>query len=181
MSTLIAVIGGSGSGKTTAVEKIIEKYLPKETSVESCTTRPQRYVGETGHKFCTIADLEADRKSGKIVAYNHYAGYDYWATIDQIEKAKFYIVDIPGLIQLKREYKGNKKIIVIGLGITIETAAKRMRARGDSPEKIANRLALDGDAFADVADMSDLFIRVDNLTPDQVADIMANYIKITEE
>ena len=181
MSTFIAIIGASGSGKTTVVENLVKEYFPNEEIVISKTKRKRRFVTETGHEFCTAADLEKDRRSGCIVAYNYYDGNEYWATIEQIEKSKFFVVDIPGLMQLKREYKGPKKILTIGLGITAETAAKRMKARGDSPEKIADRLALDGDAFRDVADMSDLFIKVDNLSVEQVTDIVANYIKITEE
>ena len=49
------IVGKSGSGKTTLVEAL-KKY--GYTSIESYTTRPKRFEGETGHTFITEEEFD---------------------------------------------------------------------------------------------------------------------------
>ena len=49
MKNIYLIVVCSGSGKTAITEKLEELYNLK--SIQSYTTRPPRYDGETGHTF----------------------------------------------------------------------------------------------------------------------------------
>ena len=57
MNNIFLIVGCSGSGKTTITEQLEQKYGLK--SIQSYTTRPPRYDGETGHIF--ISNEEKNR------------------------------------------------------------------------------------------------------------------------
>lgn len=174
------ILGRSGSGKDTLLAELLTNYYPNRTKVISKTTRQKRFDGEDCHIFATEKELDTDRKLGEVVAYNHYAGNHYWATKTQIDNADFYIVDVPGLIQLKKDYDGDKKIKAIGLKVSAETSLDRMIKRGDSIEKAAARLDVDDEAFAGLERLCDICITADNLLPNEVAKIIADYIALAE-
>ena len=67
MKNCYLIVGQSGSGKTTIVNTLEEKYGLK--SIQSYTTRPKRSENETGHTF--ISDEEYD-KLENIVACTDY-------------------------------------------------------------------------------------------------------------
>jgi len=58
-----------------------------------------------------------------------------------------YIVDFPGIKELKQKYPGDKKIVVIYLDAPTEILIERMRRRGDSEEKIEKRIKNDDQMF----------------------------------
>ena len=72
---IFLIIGCSGSGKTAITEKLEELYHLK--SIQSYTTRPPRYDGETGHIF--VSNEEFDELTD-YVAYTEFAGFRYCAT-----------------------------------------------------------------------------------------------------
>ena len=98
----ICIVGKSGTGKSTLVNKLKFKY--NLTSVESYTTRPQRYENEKGHIFITQKEYyELPDK----VATNTFGKYDYCATRDQIDNSDLYVVDVNGVLALCDNYQGN--------------------------------------------------------------------------
>lgn len=169
---IICIVGRSGSGKTTAAEYLEELYGLK--SIQSYTTRPKRNPNETGHTFVTKDEFDEIR--GDVVAYNLYNGYEYAATKTQIEENDIYVVDIPGLLELKEKYDGSKEIVVVGLFVDDSTALQRMMDRGDSPQKILERLESDK-CFANLARYCDLYIKTDNSSPAITARTIAAYLE----
>lgn len=176
---LFCILGRSGSGKDTLFEGL-KAYFPDKKKLISKTTREPRFEGEDCHEFCTEADLVADRAAGQVVAYNKYADNHYWATKQQVDAADFYIVDVPGLIQLKNEYDGDKIIKAIGLKVSPETSLMRMLKRGDSADKVTARLAVDDEAFSGLETICDFCISSDDLEKNETARIVAEYIKAVE-
>ena len=169
---IICIIGRSGSGKTTVAKYLEEIYGLK--SIQSYTTRPKRKPNETGHTFVT--EDEFDEIRGDAVAYNLYNGYEYAATKAQIEENDIYVVDIPGLLELKEKYDGSKEIVVVGLFVDGSTALQRMMNRGDSLLKIFERLESDT-CFANLAQYCDLYIQTDNSSPATIAKTIAAYLE----
>lgn len=169
---IICIVGRSGSGKTTVAEYLEELYGLK--SIQSYTTRPKRHPNETGHTFVTQEEFDEILKDS--VADNYYNGYGYAATKAQIEENDIYVVDIPGLIELKERYQGSKEIVAVGLFVDDSTALQRMIDRGDTTQKILERLESDK-CFANLAEYCDLYIKTDNSSPTIVARTIAAYLE----
>lgn len=152
---IFCVVGASGSGKTTqtewlrdAIRKLFESRKIDADGlrcVESMTTRKPRFDGETGHVF--LSKEEFDRY--EMVAYTMFDGNEYGVPAEMLDERELYVIDIEGVKTLRERYHG-KPIVVIYLDITPEEAARRMRERGDSEEKISKRLANDEVMFADL-------------------------------
>lgn len=150
---LIVLIGTSGSGKSTIVQKLHRKYGYND--VKSYTTRPIRVDDPNDintHTFISIDDI-AEYKDD-IVADNWFNGYYYFATKQQLDMADLYVVDKPGLIKLYSNYFG-RDIIAIYLDVPPEIVAQRMEHRGDSNEAIMQRLQHDAEAFKGAKDYVD--------------------------
>lgn len=152
---ILLIVGASGSGKTSVVEKLEEQYGLK--SVCSYTTREKRNEDEYGHIFVT--DEEFNRLS--LVGFSEYGGNRYGATAEQIEESDLWVVDMPGVEYFKSAYTGGKKPIVIHLVTSMDEHEdfneryERMLERGDGAEKAGFRTALDKIEFGGIDDISD--------------------------
>lgn len=164
MKPLIALIGTSGSGKSTIVQKLHRKYGYND--VKSYTTRLPRDGDPNDaltHTFISIDDVVEYKDD--IVADNWYNGCYYFATKQQLDKADLYVCDKLGLIKLYGNYF-NRDIIAIYLDVPPEIVAKRMERRGDSNEAIIQRLQYDATAFNGVKEYVDFVC--DNSTQDKL-------------
>lgn len=124
MNNIFLIVGCSGSGKTTITEQLEQRYGLK--SIQSYTTRPPRFDGETGHIF--ISDEEFDKLTD-IVAYTEFAGNRYCATAEQVEQNDLYVIDPKGVEYFKQSYKGEKQIKVIYIESNVTTRYERMKNR----------------------------------------------------
>lgn len=171
MKNLYCIVGRSGSGKTTLAEELERQF--GYTSICSYCTRPQRYEGETGHIFVTEKEFH---ELGELSAYNFYNGYEYGATPAQVNENDLYVIDIPGIRSLKKNYSGPKNIVVFGLVASPEVVRQRMAGRGDSEKKIQQRLNSDVEAFKDLEEISDYIFDVDEISPEELATIVQKQI-----
>lgn len=176
MKNLYCIVGRSGTGKTTLAEELERLY--GYTSISSYTTRPQRYDGETGHIFVTPNEFKA---LGEMSAYTLYNGFEYGATPVQIDENDLYVIDVPGVKSLKERYHGKKGIVVFGLLADEAVVRERMKKRGDSNEKITERLNRDVKAFKDVNRISDYLFDVKDVSPETLAKCVKEYIDYCEK
>ena len=92
MNRILLLIGASGSGKSTVARYLCEQYGLRQ--IDSYTTRPPRYRGESGHIF--ITDEEFDQLQD-FVGYTLYNGHRYGATAQQVEENDIYVIDPAGV------------------------------------------------------------------------------------
>lgn len=136
---LYLFVGPSGSGKTTIVDKL--ECERRYKSIQSYTTRPQRYTNEYGHIF--ISDSDFDRLEN-IVAYTEYNGFRYCATEELINESDLYVVDCDGVETLLEKYSNKERVICIFyFDTTVTTRIDRMIDRDDSDTAIVSRLRND--------------------------------------
>lgn len=102
MAKIIAILGKSGSGKTTVAEMLAIYHGIQPIS--SCTTRPKRTPNETGHAFLTDVQYDAIPESQKI-AETVYGGYRYCGVINDNFDVYSYVIDEKGLQMLKKNSK----------------------------------------------------------------------------
>lgn len=145
MNNIYLLVGPSGCGKTTIANKLHDIYGYKV--VESYTTRPPRYLGETGHFFVTQEKFNSIRDG--LVAYTFYNGYEYGVTTNEIDENDIYVIDIPGVIELLKKYHGRKGIKVFSIRANHWTCGWRMLKRGDSIRNVIKRLRIDKSAFSE--------------------------------
>lgn len=177
-NTIILLVGPSGSGKTTIANILNEKY--GMTSIQSYTTRPERYPGETGHVFLT--DDEFDKLENPV-AYTEYQGHRYCATAQQVEENDIYIIDPDGVCRFLREYHGSKKPVIVYVSADKKTLMRRMLQRGDGYFASRRRLKKDSAYFGKfLADQSGSSSFYPLYNPDGKAEYCAKKIwKIAKE
>lgn len=147
------IVGRSGSGKTAIVE-YIQNNFKHMTSIESYTTRPRRYDGETGHIFVT--DEEFDQLKD-FVGYTEFDGNRYAATTQQVEENDFYVIDPAGVEYYLNSYTGDKHSHIVVITASVWTRFKRMSQR-DGFVKAIRRIWHDRKAFKNVEDLADIII-----------------------
>lgn len=139
MKNLYLIVGASGSGKTTVVNTLEEKYGYKQ--LQSYTTRPMRSENETGHTFVNDAFFN---QLTDFTGYTSYGNCRYGATAEQANNADLYVIDPAGVEFLKSHYTG-KPVKVITITSPVHTRINRMEQRGDEFSKIMERLRIDID------------------------------------
>jgi len=167
---LICFIGESGSGKSTIVDELEKRF--GYTSIQSYTTRQPRYENEKGHVF--INDVAFNMLRNDLVAYTLFNGFEYGATWQQVEANDLYVVDYRGYSELLEKYKGFKYIISIYVDASEDERRKRMLHRGDSKEKVNERIEHDKIAFLGVKEKCDYVVENNNINKviDKIVDII---------
>lgn len=132
---LYLFVGRSASGKTT-VANILES-VGGYNQLQSYTTRPKRTEDEVGHTF--ISEDEFD-KLENIIAYTEYNGHRYCSTVEQLDDASIYVIDVPGVETLLERYQSDRSIVVIYFNTNIRTRIDRMVDRHDCDAAIVSRI-----------------------------------------
>lgn len=127
MKNIYLIVGCSGSGKTTITEQLEKRFGLKP--IQSYTTRPPRYQGETGHIFITNEEFD---KLTDLLAYTEFAGNRYCATAEQVETNDLYVIDPKGVDYFVRHYNGNKQYKVIFINADTITRYNRMVHRAEA-------------------------------------------------
>ena len=135
---LFLFVGKSASGKTTIANMLeTDGY----TQIQSYTTRPPRYEGEAGHTF--ISEEEYNQLEN-IMAYTFYNNHHYCTTLEQIQTADIYVVDVEGVRTLMDNYHLiNRDIYVVYFTASVYNRVQRMLERGDSDTQVVGRLLND--------------------------------------
>lgn len=146
MNNIVLLVGKSGSGKSSIAFEL-EKYGFKQ--LYSYTTRPPRYEGEKGHIFVTKKEFASMKDD--MCAYTMFNGYEYGATNRLVDESDVYVIDPEGVEYFLSAYKGCRNPIICLLCEDEKTLQDRMLKRGDSPDKVQERLAHDRVKFSDKA------------------------------
>jgi len=136
---LIILVGAAGTGKSTIADMLEEKYGLK--ALKSYTDRQLR-ENDKSHTFITENEFKQIPKE-IMVAYTYHDGHNYCGTIEQVVNSETYVLDESGIEYFLDKYKGDRKILVIRIESDKENCISRMAARGDSPEAIKERVAVD--------------------------------------
>lgn len=185
---LINITGASGSGKSAITEELTKRLGGRELC--SFTTRLPRFKGEKGKIFvdknrllralganCEEEVYEKLKSNNNVIASTLYDGNLYWAELSQIEDIYttdvLYVVDIPGIKELKEKLEG--KIPMINIGITVDSHIKLVRLMnqtGRTPQNIRERIQVDAVAFATLEENVDYLVENNSTMEDTLETIL---------
>lgn len=145
MKLIIAIVGQSGTGKTTLGRYLSEKFGYRWVS--SYTTRKMRDGETDGIDHCFVDVSEMPERS-EMMAYTLFGGNHYWTTIGQFgDGANVYVIDEKGLLEMEDIAKKN--------GANILSVYVRRNNIDVDSERIArdnDRMVLDEDYYDIVLD-----------------------------
>lgn len=117
------IIGRSGTGKSTIEKKLCDTYNVK--TIKSYTTRPPRSSDDNTHIF--IDDSDYDKFEPKI-ATTTINGVRYFATLDQFNESKIYVIDPRGMYELINNMP-DKQFNLLYLNISKEQHQAQLKNR----------------------------------------------------
>jgi guanylate kinase len=175
MKQLIVFIGDGGSGKTTLIDTLSERYPEYFKKIVTCTNRDPR-IGEIDGKdyhflppdyFSNNPDLVLTKKTND--------GIHYGTRMSDLRSDTHHLLlaSKPTGIQRLLDL-GLKNIVVVRISITEELKVKRMKDRGDSEDSIKKRVLSDNQSKRDV-DLG--MVSVIDISADQELNEKINIIK----
>jgi guanylate kinase len=165
---MIVLVGESGSGKTTIRDKIVSSS--NFTKAISCTTRNKREHEIEGDDYCflTKEDFQDKINNDYFLEYAEYNENYYGVPINQIQEYKVAVVEPQGVEQLTKKF--GQQIVVFYLQASENTRRNRMLMRGDSLEKIEQRITLDKERFRNIKDYIDRKINTEEDSIEEIVD-----------
>ena len=139
---ILMLLGPSGSGKTEVASALNRLYGYK--IAKSYTTREKRSIGEDNHYFITKS--EYDNLKDKVIPVCYGDNY-YCYTKNELENSDIIVAEpsaIYGLVQEKIDFA------IVYFDVPNNVLIERMKKRGDSDEKIVDRLTSDSSVFKDM-------------------------------
>jgi guanylate kinase len=177
--------GPSGVGKTTIVQRLLERAPVPLRKAISATTRPMR-VGEVdGRSYYFLSQEEFDnrRENGEFLecAEVHSSGYWYGTLKSELERARkagawsFLEIDVQGALAVKREYP--QAVSVFLVVPSVEGYERRLRARGTESEEVIQRRLKTAEEELKFADRYDYRVVNDDLdrAVEEIAQILLSH------
>lgn len=176
---MIILIGESGSGKTTILNELEKRGYEKAMNH---TTRPKRereeMLGE--YRFVTKEQFEQMWERGELLQRAEFNGEYYGISTNSLKENTCCIQIVDSIQDVKNRAKQlgkeNISIKTFYLYVPPEERTKRMLKRGDSIEKIQERLILDKEKFKNVKRVADYIIENEqvNKTVDEIIQLYEN-------
>lgn len=91
--------------------------------------RPSENPDTSDHYFISPGEVENYRDD--IAAYTEINGYEYFTTIDELERCDIYVIDPNGVEDLQRRTGGRFELITIYIRVPRNVAKKRAIQRKD--------------------------------------------------
>lgn len=130
MSKTIAIIGDSGSGKSTIVEKLVQQGYGRRLITH--TTRPKRHNETDGVDYYFVNSLP---ETVAFVERSTYAGYEYGLSVNELQRQQdnlFFICDINGAKAIKASQRSDVIVIKINRNAREKNEVQQVRQMSDS-------------------------------------------------
>ena len=167
----LLLLGKSGSGKSTIERKLINELGFNKTI--SFTTRKPRNKEKNGvdYHFVSEAEFLQLRQEGKFAESAIYNGNYYGTGLSDCRDGNLNVIEPQGFNQIKENKHLN--VVSIYLDTSQEKRIKNMKKRGDSSEKINERIENDRRNFKGIKDKVDYVLRNEKYTD---LEVIINFI-----
>ncbi|WP_208559573.1 guanylate kinase [Marinilactibacillus kalidii] len=173
---IIVLVGPSGSGKTTVGEALVRKGIPK---LVTTTTREPRSGEQDGidYHFRKVDELNPDNFVEQTVYNNRVYGLTKAEVSDALEVHDIVHVSLDrnGAVAMKKAFPEETVVVFIHISKTV--MAERMRKRGDSEEKIYERICHSDDTN-ELTPPKETDMIVENITVEKTVDQILSHLNL---
>jgi len=147
---VVVMVGPSGVGKSTLIQRLMGDYPGKFGFSVSHTTRPPRPGEEDGvhYNFTTVEAIKADIAKGAFIehaeVHGKYYGTSFEAVRQVVSKRQICLldIDVQGAQQMKTSSLDSSAAYVFVAPPSMDVLESRLRSRGTEKEQdVAIRLA----------------------------------------
>lgn len=175
---MLILIGESGSGKTTILNKLVEKGFEK--AVNHTTRKPRENEKQASeYKFLSKEEFNKMWDNGELLQRADFNNEYYGISTSSLKDNVACISIADSVKDIKNRAKelniDNVKIQTVYVHVNEQERISRMKARGDSEESIQKRLEIDREKFIKAKEVSDYV--VENIDLDKTVD---EIIKLTK-
>lgn len=143
---IISLTGASGAGKGT-IFKILHSSNPRLNLIESITTRNRRDADISGeYVYVTELEFKAYKTENRFLWHVGEHGNAYGTLKTSVDAALaskeiFFIFLVPDSVKILLDYSAGKIIPIYILSPVKEKLEQRLKARGESPESVKQRIS----------------------------------------
>ncbi len=168
---MIILIGESGSGKTTILNKLVEKGFEK--AINHTTRKPRDNEESTNeYKFISKDEFNKMWENGELLQRAEFNNEYYGISTNSLKDNVVCISIVDSVKDIKNRAKElnmqNVNIITIYVYVNEQERINRMKQRGDTEESIATRLKIDKEKFKKAKEIADF--TVENIDIDKTVD-----------
>jgi Guanylate kinase len=158
---MIAIIGESGSGKTTILNELVKRGF--EQAINHTTRlRRENEKENSEYKFMTKREFNILWEENKLLQKAEFGNEYYGISVDSLKGNVACILNVDAIIDVKEKVKElgleSLKLKTFYIKVPQEIRRKRMLMRGESEEWLEKREKLDKQQFVDSEKIVDYIV-----------------------
>ena len=179
---MIVITGRTGTGKSTLINALNKRGIKKTVTDTTRSPRPGEVDG-IDYNFLSLVEFDENMLKDVYAETTSYTKADgtvvrYGSRRSSYDEHGAIILNPDGVRTLR---KNNVPFFCVHLDASYDTIRERIAKRGDDPADFEKRLETDEIDFLGIDLLCDLTIPTDDLTPEELADIIIDAVSVYDD